>query len=61
MEHVISTFAKKLYTQGNHVGYVLKYKHLQPICKKWSKNRNPECVEFVTCTIIIIMVVIFLN
>ena len=42
MEHVISSFAKKLYTQGNHVGYVLKYKHLQPICKKWSKNRNPD-------------------
>lgn len=42
MENIISSFAKKLYTQGKHTGYILKFKHLAPICKKWSKNRNPD-------------------
>ena len=42
MENVISSFAKKIYTHGKHAGFVLKYKHLKPICKKWSKNRPPD-------------------
>ena len=42
MESIITSFAKRIYTHGNHVGYVLKYKQLQPICKKWSKNRHPD-------------------
>ena len=42
MENIISSFASKIYTHGKHVGYVLKYKHLKPLCKKWSKNRQPD-------------------
>jgi hypothetical protein len=42
MESIITSFAKRIYTHGNHVGFVLKYKQLQPICKKWSKNRHPD-------------------
>jgi hypothetical protein len=42
MENIFSSFASKIYTHGKHVGYILKYKHLKPLCKKWSKNRQPD-------------------
>jgi hypothetical protein len=42
MESVFKTFAKELYRCGNHVGYSVKFKHIDPICRKWSKNRHPD-------------------
>lgn len=42
MESVFKTFAKELYRCGNHVGYCVKFKHIDPICRKWSKNRHPD-------------------
>lgn len=42
MESVFNIFATELYRRGNHVGYIVKFKNINPICKKWSKNRNPD-------------------
>ena len=42
MENVFNVFANELYRCGRHVGYSVKFKHIDPICKKWSKNRNPD-------------------
>ena len=42
MESVFKVFATELYRSGNHIGYNVKFKHINPICKKWSKNRNPD-------------------
>ncbi len=42
MENIIKSFATQLYSVGTHTGYLLKFKHIGPICKKWSKNRDPD-------------------
>jgi hypothetical protein len=42
MENVFKVFANELYRCGRHIGYSVKFKHIEPICKKWSKNRNPD-------------------
>jgi len=42
MESILKSFATQLYSTGTHTGYLLKFKHIGPICKKWSKNRDPD-------------------
>lgn len=42
MENILSSVATKIYEQGNHTGFVIAFKHLKPLCKKWSKNRDPD-------------------
>ena len=42
MECVFKKFATELYRNGIHIGYKVKFKHIDPLCKKWSRNRNPD-------------------
>lgn len=42
MEAIVSTFGKELYRDGGHVGFQVHVKHLLPLWKKWSRNRDPD-------------------
>jgi hypothetical protein len=42
MESIFNTLSNEKYRDGNHVCYIIKFKHIQPLCKKWSKNRDPD-------------------
>jgi hypothetical protein len=42
MQSVIETFGTKLYEEGKHVGYKVFVKHMIPLWKKWSRNRDPD-------------------
>src|SRR5210317_238422 len=42
MENVFKSFATEIYRCGSHVGYHVKFKHVAPLCKKWSRNRLPD-------------------
>lgn len=42
MESIINTFGTEIYREKNHVGYIVLVKHMIPLWKKWSKNREPD-------------------
>lgn len=42
MQSIIDSFGTRLYEEGNHVGYKVHVKHMIPLWKKWSKNRDPD-------------------
>lgn len=42
MESIIQSFGKELYREKGHVGYRVHVKHMVPLWKKWSKNREPD-------------------
>jgi hypothetical protein len=42
METIIQSFGSELYRDRNHVGYKVLVKHMLPLWKKWSKNRDPD-------------------
>lgn len=42
MQSIIESFGTQLYEEGNHVGYKVHVKHMIPLWKKWSRNRDPD-------------------
>ena len=42
MQSIIESISTKLYEEGGHVGYMVRVKHMVPLWKKWSKNREPD-------------------
>jgi hypothetical protein len=45
MEHVIHTLLgskNKIYHDNNHHGYLIKWRLISPLCKKWSRNRDAD-------------------
>lgn len=42
MEHIISQLGKHLYSSKNHKVYLIDYNKIAPLCKKWSRNRDPD-------------------
>lgn len=52
MEPLFKSLGQELYSHGHHKGYFIKWNLLSPLCKKWSRNRDPdmqrvsEMVEF---------------
>lgn len=42
MQSILEAFSTKLYEEGNHVGYKVHVKHMIPLWKKWSRNRDPD-------------------
>lgn len=42
MEAVIQSFGTELYRDRTHTGYKVLVKHMIPLWKKWSKNRDPD-------------------
>lgn len=42
MEAVINSLAQPLYIRGNHKGYLLPWSLISPLCRKWSRNRDPD-------------------
>lgn len=42
MESIIRSFGTELYRDQRHVGYKVHVKHMIPLWKKWSKNRDPD-------------------
>jgi|TARA_R110000851_G_scaffold191515_3_gene342143 hypothetical protein len=56
MESIIQSFGTELYRDRNHVGYKVLVKHMIPLWKKWSKNRDPDMErvnEIVECGVYI--------
>ena len=42
MERIIETIGKKIYETNGHHGYVISWNLMAPLCKKWSRNRDPD-------------------
>ena len=42
MDTVLNELGQKLYEHGNHVGYFIRWNLISPLCKKWSRNRDPD-------------------
>jgi hypothetical protein len=42
MENTLSLLGTKLYEDGLHRGFLIKWKTIEPLCKKWSRNRNVD-------------------
>lgn len=42
MEDVFNKIGTKIYTTNNHIGYSIKWNLIAPLCKKWSRNRDPD-------------------
>lgn len=42
MEKVFDSLGTILYKNGNHKGYLLPWKRVAPLCKKWSRNRDSD-------------------
>lgn len=42
MELVVSSLGTALYVQHRHKGYLIKWSLIGPLCKRWSRNREPD-------------------
>lgn len=42
MENTLSLLGTKLYEDGLHKCFLIKWKAIEPLCKKWSRNRNVD-------------------
>lgn len=42
MDVLLQTIAQPLYNHGAHKGFLVKWKLVAPLVKKWSKNRDPD-------------------
>lgn len=42
MEAILETFGQRLYINNNHKGYLIQWNRIAHLCKKWSKNRDPD-------------------
>lgn len=42
MDVVLQTIGKQIYHDGNHFGFLVKWKLIVPLVKKWSRNREPD-------------------
>ena len=42
MEAVISSLGQELYQHGKHRVFLIKWNLISPLCKKWSRNRDPD-------------------
>lgn len=40
MELIINSLGQKIYENNNHIGYLIEYNKIAPLCKKWSRNRD---------------------
>ena len=42
MEVLFSSIGTEIYNTFGHKGYMLEWKLIAPLCKKWSRNREPD-------------------
>lgn len=42
MQAIINSLANTIYIDNNHIGYIIKWKLISPLCKKWSRNRDAD-------------------
>lgn len=42
MEYLFNKLGKHLYASNSHNGYFIEWKNISPLCKKWSRNRDPD-------------------
>lgn len=42
MESIFDSLGTALYTTNGHKGYLLQWKFVSPLCKMWSRNREPD-------------------
>lgn len=42
MEAIFDSLGHPIYITNGHKGYIIKWKLIVPICKKWSQNRDPD-------------------
>lgn len=42
MEHLIEKVGSRIYTDKKHTGFLISSRYLSALCKKWSKNRDPD-------------------
>lgn len=42
MQNLFNNIATKTYTNTNHIGYLINWKLITPLCKKWSLNRDSD-------------------
>lgn len=42
MEHVFNSLGKPIYNFNGHKGFMIQWKLISPLCKKWSRNRDAD-------------------
>jgi hypothetical protein len=42
MQGVISSLGREIYAENKHIGYLVQWSLIAPLCKKWSRNRDPD-------------------
>ena len=42
MQALIDSLGPTLYSHDSHTGYMIKWKLIAPLCKKWSRNRDAD-------------------
>ena len=42
MEAIFNSLGKELYSVNNHKGFIINWSLISPLCKKWSRNRDPD-------------------
>lgn len=42
MEAVFNSLGNLIYNIHGHYGFIIKWKLISPLCKKWSRNREPD-------------------
>ena len=42
MESIFNSLGHCIYNFNGHTGYMIQWKLISPLCKKWSRNRDPD-------------------